>query len=421
MPTSATAIALQVAAKQSAYLSFEVAGVLEAVTVDLGAKVQLFDFPTFYTTLRALPTVPGAPMSLQYDVDAITAYAQPALLASLRNEPAKIALAKSLASRQNAYFRRYTDTASVAKLMTEFYGKGSPESKLTYLDDLSGWSQAQANALAAAYKATGRDGVVFRTSSELTSSTKSTGSQNSDSIGETESGVEETLVMPALQPAGGSETGNAYVYGPETTASYAQGTSSGTATESQKIVNTDYGYRMPKIESDAANARAQARLYDERIAAFVQQQSIPYVEQMLANERFVMDNDVYRTQLGFLSTLLMSPVGGMVTGLFKHVGEVVRAGEPVLRVEDPSTIYVAGTIKCRARVTIGGSVSISTALFDAAGPATTLTGTIVAARGHGQDDLWEIVVEYDNLDASGQPIFPLGYRFDFASTTVTVN
>ena len=76
----------------------------------------------------------------------------------------------------------------------------------------------------------------------------------------------------------------------------------------------------------------------------------------------------------------------------------------------------------RGPVAIGSTITVSTNLFDQdPGVPTTLTGSVVSVRGHRDDDKWDIVAKCDNLSASSQPIFPLGYHFDYDDTTVAIS
>ena len=66
-------------------------------------------------------------------------------------------------------------------------------------------------------------------------------------------------------------------------------------------------------------------------------------------------------------------------------------------------------------------MSLTTNLFDAGGASTALSGSVVAVRGRGDDDQWDLVVQCVNPpDDSGNLTFPIGYVFDYANTDVTV-
>jgi multidrug efflux pump subunit AcrA (membrane-fusion protein) len=214
--------------------------------------------------------------------------------------------------------------------------------------------------------------------------------------------------------------------------SYQTTSSADKARQSQTIVNTDYGYRVPYFEGRAQFERAQISLIDQQFAQFMYGQNLPHLGTVFQNELNSIDGNVFRLQIAFLNTILMSPIAGVVTGVYKNPGDAVKAGEPVVRVEDNNTIYLVATVIHRGPIVIGAppplppppnsTVTVQTPLFDASGPLTSLTGSVVSARGHRDDDKWDLVVKCTNpLDASGNPIFPLGYHFDCDNTITTVS
>jgi hypothetical protein len=50
-----------------------------------------------------------------------------------------------------------------------------------------------------------------------------------------------------------------------------------------------------------------------------------------------------------------------------------------------------------------------------------MTGSVVAIRGQDQDDRWSVIAKCNNLDAHGNPIFPLAYRFDYDETQIVIS
>jgi HlyD family secretion protein len=198
---------------------------------------------------------------------------------------------------------------------------------------------------------------------------------------------------------------------------------SGTATERQTIVNTDYGYRVPYLESAAQLERAQISLMDQQFAQYMYGQNLPSLATVFANELTNIDASVYRLQVAYLNTILMSPIAGTITGIYKNPGEPVRAGEPVIRVEDSSTVYLMATVVYRGPVAIGSTITVSANLFDQSPSVpATLTGSVVSVRGHRDDDKWDIIATCANpLNAASQPTFPLGYHFDYDDAKVTIS
>lgn len=278
-----------------------------------------------------------------------------------------------------------------------------------------------------AYIADSRMGVIKTTQSELSSRLESSGS--STTTGRTD---EHSVAIPTAPkdflapPAGGGWTdvpitGNAPVGERIQMSSTGDtSTSQGVATESQRIVNTDYGYRIPYLENVAQYERAQISLIDEQFAQFMYAQNLPYLAAVFQNELTSIDSDVYRMQIAYLNTILISPIPGTVTGIYKNPGDSVRPGEPVIRVENSDVIYLVATLVNRGPISIGSSVAVQTTLFDLAGPPTNLNGSVVAVRGQEEDDHWEVIAKCNNLDGGGKHIFPLGYHFDYDNTTVSV-
>jgi multidrug resistance efflux pump len=185
-------------------------------------------------------------------------------------------------------------------------------------------------------------------------------------------------------------------------------------------VNTDYGYRMPYVESQAQNERAQISLIDEEFAEYMFRQNFVNLRTVFANELVSIDSDVYQLQIAFANTILMSPIAGTVTVLYKYPGDAVRAGEPVMRVENNTEVLLSATLVCRGRIAIGANATVETRLFDMPGPDTPFSGQVVAVRGHHEDDRWDVIIKCANLDGAGQPILPPGYHFDYDDTTVTL-
>jgi biotin carboxyl carrier protein len=217
----------------------------------------------------------------------------------------------------------------------------------------------------------------------------------------------------------------------QNSASYQTTSSADKARQSQTIINTDYGYRVPYYEAKAQFERAQISLIDQQFAQFMYGQNLPNLATVFRNELNSIDSNVFRLQIAYLDTILISPIPGIVTGVYKNPGDAVKAGEPVIRVEDNTTIYLVATVVYRGPVVIAppppaaappnSTVTVQTTLFGAPGPLTTLAGSVVSARGHRDDDKWDLVVKCTNpLDALGNPTFPLGYRFDYDDTTVTI-
>jgi hypothetical protein len=428
----ATIIDMKARPVNSANLCFEVSGILDQLTVQLGWPVQGFNFDFFYSNLTVY-TVAGDPSRLAYDSNGILSdptFVRPSLLGTLRAAPVAAALDKAIRVRQNEFYAKYATAwvglpgmQPITNMLYNLYG---PESgaKLDLLQQLGNVAGNQTNTLLGAYAANSfrnpsgpHGGVVKRTWSHIDSS----GGHNEEEI----TGYNLAGSLPPLPPSGQPFPPGDALPAPTTDTLWQ-----GTTGETQSIHNQDYGYRTPYFECQAQGLRSSISLADQQFAAFMDAQKMPNISQIFENNLESMDLDVKRLQVAFMNTILLCPINGVVTGLYKNPGDVVRAGEPVMRVEDNSNIYVSARVVYRGPIVIAppgappptnSNVTIHTKLFDNTALAPPLTGTVVAARGHGSDDTWDLVVQCYNLDPSGKnAILPLGYHFDYDDTEFTI-
>jgi hypothetical protein len=442
-------VRLDVRPGHRSHLAFDVEGVLGELNVKLGQKVQAFHFAPFYADLGV--TVAGAPAELRYGSHAIRGAAEPSTLMALRAEGRKAALDNAIAQRANAYYAKFGDQAEIIALMNEFYAPASPGSKPRRLKDLAKISREQAKLLHDAYVADGRLGVVKSTTSALVSTTTSLGDSDANSTGlavgtDSTNGSSSTTTTESDNDTTTSsgETGSTATSDTSTTTGSHGGTalatstgvatdvqtstgqtdtiSAGTALENQAITNTDYGYRVPSLESQAQNQRSQISLIDESFAQFMANRNLPFLPQVFRNELAMIDHGVKQLQVEYLDTILMSPIDGIVTGIYKGLGDRVRRGDAAVRVENNHSVFLVGTLAHHRAIRHGDTVTVNTTRFSDSADTVGISGTVVGVRGHrSNDDWWTVAVHCHNLDAAGNPIFPLHYHFDHDDTTVTIS
>jgi len=357
--------------------------------------------------------------------------------------------------------------------MNQSYSPFVSGSKPNRLEALSSLSSSQWSLLESSYKSAGREGVVTSTTSVLCSDTTSYGYAATGGIGQQVSvsagslpegpfptppnppgpwdppswpapcaspqregrGSNLPSPVPPTPPNdtwGLKFTGNA---GESSTlqksSSYQASSSADRAYQSQTIVNTDYGFRVPYYEAAAQFQRAQISLIDQQFAQFMYGQNLPHLAQVFANELQSIDANVYRLQVSYLNSILLSPISGIVTGLYKNAGDAVKAGETVIRVEDNSSIYIVATVIYRGPIAVGdlppappvpnSTVTLNTKLFGQASLPSPVVGTVVSARGRNDEDKWDLIIRCSNLDGGGNPIFPIGYHFDYDDTDISIS
>ena len=405
---SAKPVFMEVRPFQVSNLCFEVGGILHKSFVELGTEVSAFDFQQMYSFFHAAILAPDALNEgrLVADSNNIASATQgPTLLqpgasalATLRAESLRAALDKAIMARSNAFITKYGPGA--VKAYTDAMRVLLPQ-RVNQINHLSDLSQRMTDDLDAAYVANGLTGVVKATitTTNVTSTpglfSMQTTTKVSDPNPDKVPGTVATQIQigPADQPS---------------------------ETQTTRINNVEF--RQPSRENIARNQRAQISIGQEATSIGMEFQYLDRLEALLSNELASMDLDVNRMQVAYLNTILLSPIDGIVTGVYKNSGDCVAAGEPVFRVENNATILIIANVVCRGPVLIGQILSITTTLFDGAGSPVPIRATIVAARGQGGDDQWEVIGKVANVDAAGKKIFPLGYRFDndSAITQVTI-
>jgi hypothetical protein len=334
---------------QVSHLCFEVGGILRKSFVELGTSVQAFDFDGFYTFLRQDFQNDGR---LAPDSNAIDKAAGSGTIFAPDHRPALLATLRAES------LRAALDKAINVR-HNAFITKYGPKA-------------------VAAVTSVMREIIPLR-------------GQSINRLSKLSDGM--TRVLDTAYTKNG-RTGAA------TTAESDSGT----------VINI-VEFRAPSFENLARNERTQISLGQEAITFNTETHYLDRLEDVFANELASIDADVNRLQVAYLNTILMSPFEGTVTGVYKNPGDSVSAGEPVFRVENDAIVLIVANVVCRGPVLIGSILSITTTLFDGAGSLVNISATIVAARGQGDDDQWEVIGKVSNIDAAGNKIFPLGYRF----------
>ena len=253
--------------------------------------------------------------------------------------------------------------------MNQNYSASVPDSKPNRLAQLQQLAEQQIGALKTSYNADGRTGVVKTTTSKLTSATTGGGSTVT---GQSDMGsISDTVALPqtlGALPAGGAPEPNVgfpnnanspyRTYEEKSTGQTI--TNTGTIEQTQTITNTDYGYRFPYVEAEAQYQRAQISLMDEQFAQFMSSLNLPNLIQVFQNELSNIDYDVYRLQIAYTNTILMSPINGTVT-VFTKI-PVTRSGR-VNRsfASESNDVILCGDADLSGAIAIGSSVTVASA------------------------------------------------------------
>ncbi|WP_314612111.1 HlyD family secretion protein [Streptomyces stackebrandtii] len=376
--TSGKAVSLRVRPVQSVDLCYPTDGVIRFQPDSLlGTTVARFDLDSLYSSLG---NVGGDKSRLIWDSEAIQAAMRPHLLSALRAEPARAELDQAIGMRQNAYITTYSDDV-VAMARRLYFDNPSDQTSVLHrlVGDLEGDTSVLHGTLNSLYQADGIWGnPIKKTVSDTTFSA--------------------VLDSPI---GGGSHYDNNAVSHSET---------------------MGYEYRLPSVENDIRYRRARIGQRQEYFAAIRMREMCESATVTFPNELAAFDQQIRKLQAAYIDTMLIPPFGGVVTGVFRNAGDFTTAGQPVVRVESDESVYLVGTIKCRGMVRLNYKVSVSANLFDApGGTPSNIEGVVASVRGHDSiDEQWDVLVRCPNRTASGSPILPLNYNFDFESTTIEI-
>lgn len=397
-------VSLNVRPFQVSNLCFQAGGILGESFTELGAKISAFDLSRIYNAFReANANAARNDGRVPFDSDGIDAATKTSpnrfALGALRAEAAKSGLNKAINQRANAFITKYANATGIASFL-----KAAASDKTFRLTRLSNRSQQRTNTLLRAYQISGRDeiDVVTKTITDITSKhheepfvTKTT--EVSEKITSSRAAHERVVSADAVR--------NNDLAG---------------AVDFQKIENTGYEFRMPFIDEDMRCDWDQIRISDQHVSHFLQTHYLDRLGEVYKNELASIDADINQWQVAYLDTILLSPIDGIVTGVYKNPGDPVGAGEPVFRVEDNSEVLIVANIICRGPIAIGSKLRVRTPVFDSQASQVTLEAPVVSARGQRDNDHWEVIAKCSNLDADGKIIFPLGYNFDYDNTDVDI-
>ena len=413
-------VSLTVRPFQVSQLCFEVGGILGESFVELGDDVSEFDFSSFYQAFRDATLAPQDEQDgngrLRFDSAAIDlatkiqrdVHADPPIfddgpaLAALRAEPLRTSLDKAINARANAVITKYANAGPIIREM-----KKTAALKLEMLTRLIVFDEFQTNVLIEEYKKDGlgdRDGIVVK---------DVTNESNTRSIVRNRN-ILQTCTVNKDVDAAGKEVVTSKSESKVSSVPPPPSTLEEVGHQFTNTVTRQIEYRLPIFECLARSERAQIMLRDEEFANFLEVQNLDHLEEIFKNELALIDADVNQLQIAYLNTILLSPIKGTVTGVYKNPGDKVSPGEPVFRVENDADVLIVAQLVYSGPVLIGSILTITTTLFDANGLGSdkSIDATIVSARGQGDDDEWEVIGKASNIDATGKRILPLGYHFD---------
>lgn len=408
---------MQVRPIQSSDLSFEVAGILakqNEAKARLGVRIPTpFDIGQKVSDWGKKDA--GNPGRLFYDTKNISEALAADYLFTLRSDPYSANLEQIISQRELAYLEKFKHGNEIAKFLTEIY-----QLKVRGLDDLQRASGSLRVALQTAYEKFNRNAVIPDTVTTTTNRgdvTSTTWVQpvalknTSGRIEVRDSPVPSNQTIAQTQVIPQAWEGNDWKdlkEKPDTLFKSQTTVSANDITQVSQTTNTEFRY--PHMESLIQDLRTQLGLQDEMLIHKPLSFQAADMEQIIAKELEVIDWEVRKAQIRFAQTFLTSPLKGVVTAIYKDVGEAVQPGEPVVRIENDDELLVVGIVHYRGLITTANRVRLTlNNLYEKAGQSKTVEGPVVSVRGHdSDDDEWDIIFRCNNSDHA----LPLNYQFD---------
>jgi hypothetical protein len=452
----ATIRMLQARPSVSVDLSFEMGGVIALVNratgqgpVHLGEPIKAYDIKTaLYSQLGQ--TIPGNDSRLKYDSTEIhkvlTTGAPAPFLFVLRNESLAADLDEMIARRENAFLERFKFAAEIKAAM-----KKAIPNIINRLQKLQTLALSRFSQIDKAYEEKREDQPKW----PVVTQSKTTLSYSPDYKEHIHTDTMIRAIATSSQPL--AETldhkGNASTFSTQTWDEITgkelavtqvaecsinkpypmekkvwkeawddwfpgdNSDADGTRTGTQIYTTPNQSYLQPRLDNEVSHEQLQIGLIKDEMERTIFSFRIDSMDRIIENERGVFDLEVRKLQLSYAQSYLVSPVSGMVTAIHKDIGESVKPGEPVLRIENDEVIHAVGKINYRGLLKVGQEVTIETDNLYESGEPFKWKGRLVGVRGdEADDDEWQVVIEITDKNKK----LPMYYQFDRNNSWIIV-
>ena len=141
---------------------------------------------------------------------------------------------------------------------------------------------------------------------------------------------------------------------------------------------------------------------------------LPTMVDSLSRELDAVDLGIRTLQVNLVHTFLFAPFTGLITAIYKDLGESVEPGEPVLRIENDDHLFFVGVVQHRGQVWPGRMAKISLgSVFEDDSLQNTVDAKVLSVRGHSSDgDEWDLLLEAANPKTGGRNTLPINYQLD---------
>ena len=451
MPVEGKIRSLRVQATQTVDLAFNMPGIISHHNFDqkkrtgpafLGQRVKTFDFKRKVYAKLGETVDEGNPnlARLKYDSTEIrrliTGQTDPSFLYALRNEGLASSLDQMIARREAAVLDRFMHQREIKTLMESIV----PDT-VSSLDELKTAILQRSMEIHSAYKQDGKTGV--EKSSTITTNFPSQKTENKNEslpIAMVSTQFDDTQPQPGkisteilensgsnvIQTQKSDRTGSfpktkqdgAWTT-PDDFFTSQRSVSETTSAGDQKMVTPYQAYMHPTLDNVIASRQQEVAVNEERLRNKILALKLPHMEHILASELASMDLEIRTLQVNFAHTFLMPPIDGIVTAVYKDVGESVEPGDPVIRIENDSFVMLFGRIQFKKALWPGRKITVNIGRIFETPRDKMLPCKIVSVRGHeADDDEWEVILETKNPKVDGRPLLPINYQLDSDTATI---
>ncbi|MEP3245493.1 MAG: HlyD family secretion protein [Sneathiella sp.] len=173
--------------------------------------------------------------------------------------------------------------------------------------------------------------------------------------------------------------------------------------------------RFPKLDADIEALQYQIQAMEKLEDDLIFAEKVKNLKNIWLSHFDGLLADIVHAQKNYIDTYLVSTNSGTITAINKDLGEYFQAGEPIIRVEDPSNLYFVGIINAKDLMKIDDKFILTcNDLYDAK-KNLVINLTIRSVRGHESDnDEWDVIFEAPNVGG----LIPLNYTFDVHNCTL---
>jgi hypothetical protein len=410
---------------QAADLAFEMIGMIsfqDFVKAKLGERINKCDMESeIYGVLNESDQSSGL---FKFDAESILDKLKGFVLFTLNNRALRAALKQSILVRANAYLEKYSGIKikKIEDFYKEIYANADEsKNKIKRLESLRQIHEDRIAELVGKYNELGKKIVVDAKSNVKITPLATKTSGHTIGVSNSNHTVPDVTSKPQILKGGSwkdlesegdlANASNASLFSEETTTNLVD-------------------FKYPLKDEEIALQRIELEIQDELLKHQLIDLKVQNLSQIMNNELQQLELDITKLQNAFLQTLLISPISGIITAIYKDVGETVSAGEPVIRVENDKELLIVGFIQYRGSLKIKQEVTLATKIFET-NETKEIIGQLVAIRGHdADDDEWDVIIQCPNVEKLEEPeepenpqerFFPINYHFDKDTTELYIH